>query len=302
MVARNASMTEAEFRAELLANRAARYNQLQLQYAHLADEIETILKDRYQAASPAQQPELLVRYLKSNEPQIREIGVRIIYEDAINARTASASVRETLCGMVGDSSTSVRLNVALTLRAINDADALQPLLTQLAQESDPDVRIAIARALAPIGDLGAVPSLVKLLDDPSLRVVEAGAQALRELGQALRQKDAAMAHQVALKLSQVTETRSQGPQGASLREACVYAMASLRDPALASTLYRLLRPGETAAVRRGRSRPWANWATPSPAISLPAVSTTRIPAFASRPSKPWARLPVGNAPRRSLPE
>jgi HEAT repeat protein len=252
--AANQNKDDTQFRSEQLAQRAARFSQLQFRYSHLAEELDSILNERYRAAAAAQQPDILMRYLSSSEPEIRAIGARLVAEDAVaGTRPVPATVKQRLRDMIGDSSTDVRIEVVRSLRFINDAAALQALLTQLGQEPSADIRSAIAQALAQIGDLRAAPELLRLLDDPSLRVAESAARALYDLGPALRESDGKFAHQLALRLQTVLEQRTAAAdaQSSGLREAAVLALAPLRDPAVGETLLRLLRPGESVGVRRG---------------------------------------------------
>src|SRR5439155_15354816 len=125
----------------------------------LTEEVRAILADGYQILPATQKPEMLLRYLRSGEPVFRAVGARLVYEDSVNNRTITTATREQLRKMVGDSSPEVRIEVAGALRALNDAGALKPLLTQLAQEPEADVRAALAKAIAPIRDLSALSVL-----------------------------------------------------------------------------------------------------------------------------------------------
>ncbi len=246
----NAPKSEADWKLVLLNERAARLDQVQLRYGQLTDEIRNILSDQYQLVPEAQKPEIVLRFLRANEAVIRALGARLVFEDAVNNRTIPAAAREQLRKMVGDSSPEVRIEVAGALRAINDAAALEPLLTQLAQESDPDVRVALAKAVAPIRDLKALPAMRKLLRDPSFAVAEAAADAIRQLGPQLRDKEPTMAVQTAADLREVLTGTEGRPGSARLREACVEAMVPLRDPSLLVTFRKLLVARESREVRR----------------------------------------------------
>jgi HEAT repeat protein len=152
--------------------------------------------------------------------------------------------------MVGDSAAQVRLEVAKTLQALNDADALDPLLSQLAQEQDPPVKAAIAQAIAPIRDLRAVPELRKLLADPSFVAAQAGAETIGELAPLILQKQPAVAAEIAAELDKLLQQRANSPGSVPLVEAIVQAMASLDQPSLEKTFYHLLTSSQPQAVRR----------------------------------------------------
>src|SRR5207302_644807 len=126
----------------------------------------------------------------------------------------------------------VRIEVAGALRALNDASALHPLLTQLGQEPQSDVRAALVKAIGPIRDLIALPALRKLLGDPSYAVAEAAADAIKELGTQIREKQSDMLVPLAAELKGVLDSRTGDPASGRLREALVNAMAPLRQLSL----------------------------------------------------------------------
>ena len=126
----------------------------------------------------------------------------------------------------------------------------EPLLTQLAQETDPDVRAAIAAALGPIRDLHAVPPLLTVVNDDAFAVARAAADALKELGPQLREADPALAAQAAQVLKGVLDKTESKVGAQELREALTEAMASLRQRELIGTFVQLLKPSESIRVRR----------------------------------------------------
>jgi HEAT repeat protein len=247
----HAAQPETEWRAELLQSRSLRYDQAQLRHAQLTQELQALLSEQYRAAPDPSRLDILLRYIRSSEPEVRVVGARMIHED-FNARdrivapAARAAIRE----MIGDSSPAVRMEVAQVLRAMNDPEALDPLLAQLAQEPEGDVRAALARALAPIQDLRAAPILIVLLQDESTRAAEAAALALRDLGPLLKEHQPQLAAQAARELRALVERQPAGVRANALREAAVEAMVPLREPTLFSTFVSLLRPNEPVAIRR----------------------------------------------------
>lgn len=243
----NAPRPESEWRAEVLANQASRYARLRVRYDELAREAEVFMTEHYQATAPEQQQDLLLRYLRSPNPQIRSFGARLVREEAVAARKVPDQAREYLTQMIGDGDRAVRLSSAAALHAINDPGALSHLLDQIAREQDPDVRGALAAPLASIGDLKAVPVLRMLLHDRYTTAAAAAAAALREMGPTIREKDAAVATEIADELRSLYEQTPPGPGTLALREAMVEAMVPLRSKPLMQTFYRLLR--ETSSVR-----------------------------------------------------
>lgn len=250
--AANSSKSEAEFRSDLLSSRSARYDQLRQQLSQFGGEVSVLLKEQYRAAAPAQRLELLLRYLRSTEPQVRVIAAGIILEEALDNKQPAAVVLEQLREMIGDSSAAVRGAVAEALGKINDAAAFEALLAQLSQEPDPAVRASLARALGPINDVRAAPVLVAMLSDPNVDAAMAAAGALAQLGAVVREKDPALARRTAEALRDTLEKRAGTPETADFRKILVDAMVPLRDESLRPLLTSMLdeRRGESVEVRQ----------------------------------------------------
>ncbi len=248
----NAAKSDADFRSDLIPRRAGRYDALRQQYSQLSGELLNLLKEQYRAAAAPQRTELLLRFLRSAEPQVRAIAAEIILEEALDNKPPAPVVLEQLRDLVGDSSPPVRTAAADALGTINDSAAFEPLLAQLEQEPDPLVRAALARALGPMNDLRAVPALVLMLSDPSYDAAMAAASGLRKLGPLLQEKDPNLARQTALALRDAMEKRTGTPQTTDLRRSLVDAMVPLRQEELEPLFRGMLdeRRGETAEVRQ----------------------------------------------------
>jgi HEAT repeat protein len=246
----NGNKGAAEFDADLMASRAARYDQRNAQLNDLSHAMEEFIREQYRAAPQAQRSDLLLRYLRRPEPQVRAIGAVIVYEEALDAKPPSAPVREQLRSMIGDGSADVRAAVADALAKINDAESFELLLAQLAQEPNAQVRASLARALAPINDLRAVPVLIAMLDDPSQGAARAAADALRNLGKSIRE-DPDLARRTAAALLATLEQRAAAPETAPLRTSLIAAMVPLGQEQLLPTFTRMLdeRRGETVENR-----------------------------------------------------
>ena len=243
----NVKRSQDEWKAELLANQAARFAQFRGKYDELVRETELFLTERYLAAKADQQADLLLRYLGSANAQVRRVGAKIIHDEAMAARRVPPAAREYLRKMIVDSDRDVRIAASTALRAINDPQALDALLKQLAREQDPEVRAALAAPLASIGDLRAVPALRTLLHDPYTTTAAAAAAALKELGPIIQKEAPQTAQEIAMELKGTLEDLPPGPGTLALREAIVDAMVPLRESTLMPTFYRLLR--ETTSVR-----------------------------------------------------
>ncbi len=243
---------EADFRAEIVTSRAVRLDLAETRLAALSGEIYALLTEQYQTAQDEKKTELLLRYLKANDPAIRLVGPRIVLEDFMQTHPIAPTVFEQLRRMVGDSSPEVRLEVARAIHQTNDKDAIAALLTQLPQENDPQVRAELARALGPIGNLSAVPPLLELLNDTSTQVVLAACDALRQLAPKLVAEDPNLAATVAQKLQDALSRTGVGATG--LRSAIIDSMSPLKNPGLLNIYQQLLDRREASAVRRAALR------------------------------------------------
>jgi HEAT repeat protein len=243
--------SDPAFKAALVDRRAQRYDRLHIKHEQLLADLQTLLRDQYRLAGS--KPDMLLRYLHSPAPIVRQIGAQLVVDDLKNAIPPAAAVKAQLRTLIGDSSADVRLQVADTFAAINDRQALEPLLAQLAQEPEARVRAALTAALTPIRDASAAPTFLKLLDDPSLDVVEAACRALREVAPTLRQQQPAMADHAAEALIHLLSARTQ-PGSSGLRESGIDALGALKYPPSLRPLGLMLRDVETVSVRRAALR------------------------------------------------
>jgi HEAT repeat protein len=248
----NGRKGDDQFAADILAQRSTQFEQLRQRVGDLSAELERIANEQYRLAPPAQRGDVLLGFMRSAEPAVRAAGASIVKFDALGGRAPAAPVREQLRDMIGDSSARVRLAVADALATINDADALEPLMAQLAQEPDAAVRERLAAALGPIEDVRAAPLLLAMLNDPSAGTAGAAADALAQMGRKIAENDPALATRVARALRQTMEARAMTPETADLRAKLLAAMAPLKQDELAETFKVLLdlRRGEGEQVRR----------------------------------------------------
>lgn len=250
----NAQRTDNEFRAEWLTRRSARLDQTRSRLNDLTAELERTIRENYLAAAPGtpQKQDLMIRYLRSSQPESRAVGATLVREDAQSNQSVPDGVKQQLRDMIGDSSPKVRIAVARTIAKLNDAASLDLLLGQLAQESDGQVRGALAEALGPIKDPRAVSALVGLLQDSYQSTVIAATDALEQLGPTIRDDDK-LAAQTAQALRAALAKLSPTAANSDRREALVRAMVPLRQASLLQdTLYPLLKENrnESPEMRR----------------------------------------------------
>jgi HEAT repeat protein len=246
----NRNKDDIRWRASLLDSRAARFDQVNTRLREATTEISRLLTAQYGTVlDQEKRRELLMQYLKSSEPTIRATGARIVANEAIQSVRHPASIRNQIIAMVGDSSTDVRLAIAQTLYTLNEDQALDALLSQLAQEQDGQVRTAIVKALAPIGSAKAIPMLLRVLETASPQSATAAAEALEDMGREVIAKDPQLAARVAAALRTAYAQRND-PALANLRQAIVEATVPIRDTsdAMREFYFERLRPSDNSPV------------------------------------------------------
>ena len=258
----NQNKPEDQWRADLLYDRAREFDQIKRRYTQLANGLTSILRDNYALVPEANKSAVLLKYLKSDEAEVRATGADIIDQDLLG-KHIDDDLKDRLRGMVGDSDRSVRAAVANTLFDINDRGAVPAVITQLGQEPDPQIRVKLANSLGRMDDLRAVPVLLKMLNDPYFQDATAAALALGELGPHLHRDNPTLASQVVDALQQVLDVRTGDAAAAGLRAACVAAMATLQDPRAMRTFLDMLKPGEPNDVHRAALRGLGNLDDPN---------------------------------------
>lgn len=255
----NSSLSDAQFKTNVLAGRAARFDELKPGYESLVASLMEVLSRAYRSASDERRTELLLSWMSSGQREIRAISAMIVRDEKASAAVIPEPVQQRLREMVGDSDSNVRFAVAKALAAINYPPALESMLSQLSIESNPDVRAELARAIAPIQDLRSVPLLLRMVGDADQSVVRSAAIALRDLGPKLvADADTAMIGQVTAALR--SALRSTGGAGSEMaREAVVEAIVPLQRVELFPDLQQLLVPRETARVRQTAVRALAGF-------------------------------------------
>jgi HEAT repeat protein len=226
--ATNQPITDEQWRQQLLQVKAANDATTQRQLLRLQQQVHDVLNKVYQGAANAQQLQLLLDWLRSEDPTIRFRGADLVYERHQGAQRIDDPIIAQLLLMVGDSSVEVRTQVIVDLKVINDPAAVEPLLAQLAVEIDPNVKVNIAVTLGELRQLSAVAPLLRLLDDPNVRVAESAAEALATLGPQIHDNAglrAAVGDKLAAKLQEI----NQQPGAENLRAAILDAEGPLQN-------------------------------------------------------------------------
>ena len=270
------------WRADLLELKAANLERLRRRQDTLTAALEARMVQQYQAAPREQRADLLLAFLESDQPDERAIAARMVTSAFRNLDVVSEKVRERLIALVGDSDANVRYAVAITLTNLNHRPALAAELTQLAQENEEGVKVALIEALARIEDPAAGPQLVAaLLGNPSPRVFTAAATALARVGRELRRTNPALADQAVARLRAVALNRAAA---LASRTAALDALAALQDPRLVEFLQRLLtgpQPDPSVPVRQAALRALGALGDPAAAEIVTATlrAETRDPTM-----------------------
>jgi HEAT repeat protein len=229
------NQTDEQWEGAQYRRRSELYGQAQQENRRLIEIIKRSMQEDYQRTTATEQRTALVLgWLKSSEPAFRAEAASIIKDQFLEGGRPAAEVMQQLRRMIGDSSVEVRSSVLLALREMTDTAAIDAVLAQLAVETDPDVKVTIAWTLARLKDLRAVGPLLALLNDPVPRVVEAAAEALRDLGDQI-QADAALTRRASAALRGKLQAVNDQPGADDLRAALIEALAPLRDDGMLAT-------------------------------------------------------------------
>lgn len=258
--AMQAGKSPAQFKSDLRSVRADRYPQMVQRYNRLLTATQDALNAAYDAAPAPQREKLLMSYLDSEAPEIRDAGVRIVYVENNERRSVSPAIMDRVRQMVSDPSADVRVDAAQAL--YNDEKAAPALLAQLRKDPDDDVRLALIAALAPLQqkDPRITDEMLTLLRDPKTRVAQAAADAIgiaAESG-AFPLNAPAEVH-VRESLGAALDASASG--NTNLRESIVNTMAALKDPALRQRFLDLLK-GSEPTIQRAAIKGIGNLADP----------------------------------------
>lgn len=247
----NARLNSDRWRADLLQVRADNLERLRRRHEALLDALDDRMFQQYQAAARQQKgSEVLLSFLESDQPDERAIAARMVTMAFRAQEPVTERVRERLVALVGDSDPQVRLDVAKTLTNLNHRPALAAELTQLAQEREERVKVALAEALGRIEDPAAAPQLAALLTDPSPRVAAAAANALSRVARDPQRIDKELVAR-AVRLLRGIATHRNSP--VELRVAALDALAALRYGGLIEVAQNLLavnQPDPSVTVRQ----------------------------------------------------
>lgn len=191
------------------------------------------LELHYQRQPADSRPAVLLAYLNDPNPDIRAAGAWIVTQAVNLGQPIRADTQRRLIELVGDASVDVRLETVRALARLPNPAAPDAILTQLRVEPNPDMKIEMCDALRAMSSEQAIPEVLRLLRDPSVRVATAAANALRGLAPII-QKKPNLATRVIQELRQTMDQRTAppgpgiaDPASDELRSATVAALAPL---------------------------------------------------------------------------
>jgi len=265
----NGIRSEASFEADVRAQRAAAFERRVARQNHTDDVVNRLLNDLYVAAKPEQRQEMLIHYLRSPDPKIRVLGANLLHDSRDEPGRAWPAAMKEARGMLGDVSPDVRAAAADALD--NDADSAAAMVSQLAQEPQDSVRVALIHSLAPLHDPAAIVLMVKYVaSDPSLAVRAEAAEGIRQ-GAEVVMRDPQLKQRAIDALRNLLDS-SQTPGTQEGRVNAAAALASLRDKGLLDLFVKLLDRREPVRVRAVAVRALADLPDPSPIVPTIASS------------------------------
>ncbi|HWE97752.1 MAG TPA: HEAT repeat domain-containing protein [Tepidisphaeraceae bacterium] len=264
----NAAKVDVVWRADVLAARDASAERVGREQSGEIAALQAILEEQYRRADQAGKFDLTNRLLTSSDARVRVMGVEKVQEALNNAAPIPVEVPARLRELIGDGDPAVRLVAAQAIGQLNDPGALDAVLTQLAQETVPEVKVTLVHALDRMGNVRALAQLRASLRDPSIKAATAAADALRNLASKVRAKDPDLAATIADELWTVGGVRAAESGGAEFRAACVEAIGQFRSRALAGKLLGLLDMSEPERVRGAALRALGDLGEPGTAFRI----------------------------------
>ncbi len=246
---KNGNLPDADFQTAVRQHRADAFEAQVSSENQLESNVVDLLNAVYESqTTPTDRANLLIQYMRSASPAIRQAGANIVYQDRQTPDGAPPGTMEKVRGLLDDIAPDVRAAAAQAL--YNDADSAPAMVQRLSVEQDDIVRDELIKSLVPLYDPKAVNLMVQFVqNDPSTLVRIASAEGIRLaanysniFSDRNREQQAVTALLAALK-----STGAPGTQ--SLRAAVVGAMAAFHDPQLLQTFESLLDPRETTKVR-----------------------------------------------------
>lgn len=194
----------------------------------VVEQAKAFQRELFRSLPAEQRDGRLVTWLADPLPIVKTTALSIIKAQiADEGRRPEGAVRSALLQLLSDPSLEVRSEALVIVENLAAPDVIDAVVGRLAVESDPQVRLALLRAVGKLAVGRAVPSLLRDIADPSTdpTVVRAAAEALGQIASAGRLEDAKASCVAPLndRYARVAETNS------ALRSAILSAMAGVGD-------------------------------------------------------------------------
>ncbi len=241
----NQNLSDAQFAAEIIRERGEAFESQLADQKTFQGAASDFLRNDLWNAPAEKRGGILLSYLRSPAPEIRELGAELVYEIRTSIGAPPGTIEEARL-LISDPSPDVR---AATARALDgDADSTPQLVAQLARETDDEVRVQLITTLGPFDDPDAIREMLKLVGSESSSAVRiAAAQGLSQGGDVIN-KDPQLKKEATTTLKAALDgTELPGEQ--NLRAAIVGALAVIKDDSLSDTFHKLLTPTEDVKVR-----------------------------------------------------
>jgi HEAT repeat protein len=240
-----------QFRSEMSAARVSALEQSMRQRDDAILELRRSIEAAIAGAGNGELSDVLNRYLTSPRESVRIVAVGQAYQLATTG-DLPANSRAVVRTMLSDPNREIRLQSARIISRVNDVAAFDPIVQQIAIESDPAIRAELAGALGVIGNVDAVPLLKAQLEDNSASTVQAAANALAKLGPVLVEKDPRSARELSERLRALLDELPNMPVNSRQREALIAALVPLKQKSMTSMFAQMLTadPREPERIRR----------------------------------------------------
>ncbi|HEY1921255.1 MAG TPA: HEAT repeat domain-containing protein, partial [Tepidisphaeraceae bacterium] len=150
----NGNLPDDKFHDLIMMGRGAAFEKQEADHRTLENAADDYLKaDFNSATTPEKRAAILLSYLQSPAPEIRELGAELVYSSAATVGVPPGSIEQTRL-LLRDPSAEVRAQAAIALSA--DPDSAAELVAQLSREQDDFVRVNLIKSLQPFHDVRAI--------------------------------------------------------------------------------------------------------------------------------------------------
>jgi HEAT repeat protein len=243
----NAQKSNADFQIELQRHRSDSYMTELLRRTGMEESDLRLLQDIYDQAPQAEQPGILMRYLRNANPSVRELGAdEVFYGLGSTNPPSAAAVRETR-RLLSDDSSDVRLHAAKAL--YDNPSSAAAMVGQLQVETDDAVRAALIHSLAPLADVTALRFMVQALaNENPIDVQTEAADGLKQGAAAVRADPDLLRSARDALLGALDRTGLPGTE--HLQAAILGALGALQDNTLVPQFLHYLVAGQPKEVRQ----------------------------------------------------